>query len=40
MFTAGIPTSASHPDAGRAAIAFLTTPAAKSVIKAKGLEPA
>jgi len=40
MFTAGIPTSASHPDAGRAAIDFLTTPAAKSVIKAKGLEPA
>ena len=40
MFTAGIPTGASHPDAGRAAIEFLTTPAAKSVIKAKGLEPA
>jgi len=40
MFTAGTPASASHPDAGRAAIEFLTTPAAKSVIKAKGLEPA
>ena len=40
MFTAGIPTSASYPDAARAAIAFLTTPDAKSVIKAKGLEPA
>jgi molybdate transport system substrate-binding protein len=40
MFTAGIPTGASHPDAGRAAIKFLTTPAAKSVIKVKGLEPA
>jgi len=38
-FTAAIPASASHPDAGRAVIAFLTTPAAKSVIKAKGLEP-
>ena len=40
LFTAGIPTSASHPDEGRAVIDFLTTPAAKSVIKAKGLEPA
>ena len=40
MFTAAIPTNASHPAAGRAAIAFITTPAAKSVIKAKGLEPA
>ncbi len=39
MFTAGIPTSASHSDAARAAIEFLTTPAAKAVIKAKGLEP-
>ncbi len=39
-FTAAIPTSASHPEAGRALIDFLTTPAAKSVIKAKGLEPA
>lgn len=38
-FTAAIPVSASHPDAGRAAIGFLTTPAAKSVITAKGLEP-
>ena len=40
MFTAAIPASASHPAAGRAAIDFLTTPAAKSVIKANGLEPA
>ena len=40
MFTAGIPTNASHPEAGRAVIDFLTTPAAKSMIKAKGLEPA
>ena len=40
LFTAAIPASASHPDAGRALIDFLTTPAAKSVIKAKGLEPA
>lgn len=40
MFTAGISANASHPDAARAAIGFFTTPAAKSVIKAKGLEPA
>ncbi len=39
-FTAGIPTSASDAEAGRALIDFLTTPAAKQVIKAKGLEPA
>jgi len=40
LFTAGVPTSASHPDAASAAIDFLTTPAAQDVIKAKGLEPA
>ena len=40
MFTAGIPVNAAHPAEARAAITFLTTPAAKSVIKAKGLEPA
>ena len=40
MFTAAIPTSASHAEAGRALMQFLTTPAAKSVIAAKGLEPA
>jgi molybdate transport system substrate-binding protein len=40
QFTAGVPTNASHAEAGRALIAFLTTPAAKAVIKAKGLEPA
>ncbi len=39
-FTAAIPASARHPDAGRALIAFLATPAAKGVIKAKGLDPA
>jgi molybdate transport system substrate-binding protein len=39
-FTAAIPTTASHAEAGRALIDFLTAPAAKSVIKAKGLEPA
>ena len=39
-FVAGIPANARHPDAGRALIAFLTTPEAKRVLKAKGLEPA
>ena len=39
-FTAAIPTNAVHADAGRALIDFLITPAAKSIIKAKGLEPA
>jgi molybdate transport system substrate-binding protein len=39
-FVAAIAVSARHPQAGRALIEFLTTPAAKSVIKAKGLEPA
>jgi molybdate transport system substrate-binding protein len=39
-FVAAIPTNASHAAAGRAVIAFLTTPDAKRVIVAKGLEPA
>jgi molybdate transport system substrate-binding protein len=39
-FVAAIPTNAGHAAAGRAAIAFLTTPDAKRVIKAKGLDPA
>jgi molybdate transport system substrate-binding protein len=39
QFTAGVPATASHAEAGRTLIAFLTTPAAKAVIKAKGLEP-
>jgi molybdate transport system substrate-binding protein len=39
-FTAAIPTSARHAEAGRKLIEFLTTPAAKRVIQAKGLEPA
>jgi molybdate transport system substrate-binding protein len=40
LFTAVIPAAANYPDAGRALIDFLVTPAAKSVIKARGLEPA
>ena len=39
QFTAGVPASAQHGDAARALIDFLATPAAKSVIKARGLEP-
>ena len=39
-FVAGIPTNASHPEAAKALIQYLTTQAAKRVIKAKGLEPA
>jgi molybdate transport system substrate-binding protein len=40
LFTAGIPVGASYADAGRTLIAFLTTPEAKRVITAKGLDPA
>jgi molybdate transport system substrate-binding protein len=39
-FVAGLTSDASHPDAAKALIRFLTTPEAKRVIKAKGLEPA
>ena len=39
-FVAAIPANASHAEAGRAVIAFLTTPEAKRVLKEKGLEPA
>ncbi len=39
-FVAAIPAAAQNAEAGRKLIAFLATPAAKSVIKAKGLEPA
>jgi molybdate transport system substrate-binding protein len=39
-FVAAIPTNATYAAAGRAVIAFLTTPDAKRVIKAKGLDPA
>jgi molybdate transport system substrate-binding protein len=39
LFTAAVTANSAHADAARAAIAFLTTPAAKAVIKAKGLEP-
>jgi molybdate transport system substrate-binding protein len=39
-FVAGILANASHSEAGRALIGFLTTPEAKRVMKARGLEPA
>jgi molybdate transport system substrate-binding protein len=39
-FVAGIPANARQAQAGRAVIGFLTTPEAKRVLKAKGLEPA
>jgi molybdate transport system substrate-binding protein len=39
LFTAATPTTASNPAAGRELISFLTTPEAKAVIKAKGLDP-
>ena len=39
-FVAGIPANASHAEAGKAVIDFLTMPEAKRVLKAKGLEPA
>jgi molybdate transport system substrate-binding protein len=40
LFTASIPSNAKHPEMARAFIDLLVTPEAKSVIKAKGLEPA
>ena len=39
QFTALVPTAARQPEHGRAVIDFLRRPAAKEVIKAKGLEP-
>jgi molybdate transport system substrate-binding protein len=38
-FAAGVCTPAHQPEAARALIEFLTTPAAARVIKAKGMEP-
>ena len=40
FFSAGVITNAKGADAARALITFLRTPAAKAVIKAKGMEPA
>jgi molybdate transport system substrate-binding protein len=38
-FVGVIPTNAGHAEAGRAVIDFLTTPNAKRILKAKGLDP-
>jgi len=37
-FCAGVSTGAKQAAAGRAFIAFMTTPAAKAVLRAKGME--
>jgi molybdate transport system substrate-binding protein len=39
QFTALVPTAARQPEGGRAVIDFMRQPAAKAVMKAKGLEP-
>ncbi len=39
VFAAGVPTDAPHPDAGRALIRFLASPAARPAIVASGLVP-
>jgi molybdate transport system substrate-binding protein len=39
VFTTGVMTDARQPEAAKALIDFLTTPAAVSAFKAKGLEP-
>ncbi|MBI1990645.1 MAG: molybdate ABC transporter substrate-binding protein [Betaproteobacteria bacterium] len=40
LFTAGVATAAEQPEAAKALIKFLRSPAAVAVIKAKGMEPA
>jgi molybdate transport system substrate-binding protein len=40
VYTAGVSAAAKQPEAAKALIEHLTTPAAASVIKSKGLEPA
>ena len=40
VFTAGVATAAEQPEAAKALIKFLTSPAATAVIKAKGMESA
>ena len=40
VFAAGVATAAEQPEAAKALIKFLRSPAAITVIKAKGLEPA
>ncbi len=40
VFSAGIATAAQHPDAGRALIAYMNSPAAAPVLAKMGLDPA
>jgi molybdate transport system substrate-binding protein len=40
IFSSGIQTGATNPDAAKALVAFLTTPAAMAVMQKHGLEPA
>ncbi len=40
VFSAGIATEARHPDAGRALVAFMASPAAAPVMERMGLDPA
>ncbi|WP_237481744.1 substrate-binding domain-containing protein [Lichenibacterium dinghuense] len=40
VFSAGIATAAKHPDAGRALVAYMSSPAAAPVMERMGLEPA
>ena len=39
VYTAGISAAAKEPEASKALLTYLTTPAALAVMKAKGLEP-
>ena len=39
VFAAGIPVGAKHPDAARALVGFLTSPAAAAIIRKCGMEP-
>ena len=39
VFSAGIATASTHPEAARALIAFLTSPAGLRAMKASGLDP-
>lgn len=39
IFTAGVHAKAAHPDAAKALVRFLTTPAAAAVMKTHGLQP-
>jgi molybdate transport system substrate-binding protein len=40
VFSAGIPTTSKHPEAARALIQWLASPAAYAAIKKSGVEPA